>query len=460
MEKELNKIFETPDQFIDRVLNPEYIAELMDEHDHQIRGGLFHPAMTVWLMMYQRLSDKASLIEAVQAFHAGVGGVLNNRSTKKIEEASFCTGGFSQARTRLPEKAVEEIVDTLNEAIIGSHPEHHWNGRHVYALDGTDFRVLAGGDLLKEFPPSRNSKNKSPWSTIRSVIATHITTGVALRAANGPMYGKKAVGEVSLSRDVISQLPENSVAVVDGGIGTFIVAYTAIKAGHDVLFALSEVRAKQALGKSCKKDGELSCTWKPGHHTQRKYPEIPEEAVLNGRMIRYTVKQPGFKQKVLYLFTTLKFPVEQIIELYALRWNIETDFRTLKTAMKMELLDVRSASMARKEIALGIAAYNIVRHLLAYAAHEANLKPRDISFTSFATRIRYVGMSTALKEITDANKIAHRLIDRLSQLAHPKRKKRKSRPRKILRHPQQFPHWTTKSRAAYAKKGNKLAKWH
>jgi len=31
---------------------------------------------------------------------------------------------------------------------------------------------------------------------------------------------------------------------------------------------------------------------------------------------------------VLYLSTTLQPPVDEIVELYGLRWNIETDLRT------------------------------------------------------------------------------------------------------------------------------------
>ncbi len=349
------------------------------------------------------------------------------------------------------------MVDRLNEAIIGSHPQHLWQGRHAYIVDGTDFRIRAEGDVKKEFPPSHSGKKEAAWSSVKSVVATHVVTGIALRAVSGPMYGKKAVSEVGLFPDVISQLPGHSIVLADRGLGTFFVAFTAVKEGHDVLLRLTEERAKQALGRKIpQKNGESICTWKPGERTQKKYPKISIDDQISGRIIKHTVHQPGFEPKVLFLFTTLTLPVDQIVSLYALRWNIETDFRSMKTALKMELLDVRSASMVRKEIALGIAAYNMVRHLLAYSAHQANLQPREVSFKYYASRVRSIGIHLAAAvSLTDEQRetILARLSDRLYQIKHPNRPRaRPSRPRKVLHKPRPFPCWTTSARKMYRKK--------
>ena len=188
------KPLESPDKFIDRVLSPEYVRNLMSEAGCDIRRGVFHPVMTMWLMIYQRISGRSSLAHALAAFHKGVGGVLMERGNRLRSEVSISTGGLSQARTRIPEAAVAAMVDTLNETIIGSHPEHLWHGRNAYVLDGTDFRALAEGDIRKEYPPSRDDKRSSSWSTIRSVIATHVITGVAVRPESGAMYGPHACG--------------------------------------------------------------------------------------------------------------------------------------------------------------------------------------------------------------------------------------------------------------------------
>lgn len=446
--EEQHQNIETADQFVNRVLSPEYVMNLMHSVGYELRSGIFHPAMTVWLMMYQRICGKTTLAETVGAFRNGAGGALMERCDRSATDVSLCTGGLSQARTRLPEEAVHAMADTINEAIIRSQSGHLWHGRSAYVLDGTDFRVLAEGDIRKEYPPSRDSKRTSPWSTIRSVIATHVVTGVAVGAATGPMYGRKAVGEVGLSQEVIADLPANSIMVADRGLGTFFVAFSTAQRGHDVLVRLTEVRAKQALeGKLPKSDSDVPCVWKPAKHTQQTY-SISGEQELHGRLIRHTVYKNGARPTVLFLFTTLNFPLEEIISLYALRWNVETDFRTLKTSMKMELLNVRTAAMARKEIALGICAYNIVRHILAYAAHKANVPPRSISFTRYAILVKYVGLNIlTAKDDAAREQALLTLTTRLHQTALPKRRKpRTYRPRKVLRQPEPYQRWTTRTR--------------
>ena len=56
------------------------------------------------------------------------------------------------------------------------------------------------------------------------------------------------------------------------------------------------------------------------------------------------------------IVTTLLEPAQisphELAELYAMRWNIEVDFRTLKAAMNMDVLRCKSPAMVKKEIAV------------------------------------------------------------------------------------------------------------
>lgn len=72
------------------------------------------------------------------------------------------------------------------------------------------------------------------------------------------------------------------------------------------------------------------------------------------------------------LITTLLDPCQasacEINALYAMRWNIEVDFRTLKTDMRMEVLRCKSPAMVEKEIAVYLLTYNLVRWVMVQAA--------------------------------------------------------------------------------------------
>ena len=62
------------------------------------------------------------------------------------------------------------------------------------------------------------------------------------------------------------------------------------------------------------------------------------------------------------------------------RWNIEVDFRNLKTTLGMVALSCKTAAMNEKEIWVYFLAYNLIRLLMLKAALFNNTLPRNLSF--------------------------------------------------------------------------------
>jgi hypothetical protein len=69
-----------------------------------------------------------------------------------------------------------------------------------------------------------------------------------------------------------------------------------------------------------------------------------------------------------------------LFELYRARWQIELDLRSIKTSMRMDVLRCKSPQMVKKEIAVYLLAYNLVRAVMAQAAHLGRVLPRQLSF--------------------------------------------------------------------------------
>ena len=49
-----------------------------------------------------------------------------------------------------------------------------------------------------------------------------------------------------------------------------------------------------------------------------------------------------------------QYPPEDIIALYAQRWNVELNLRHVRTPLHMEALDGKSVDIVRKELGLGV----------------------------------------------------------------------------------------------------------
>src|ERR1035441_10172567 len=146
-----------------------------------------------------------------------------------------------------------------------------------------------------------------------------------------------------------------------------------------IVARLTEIRARSLQGGKLPSQADKWMDWKPSSWDRAAHPDLPADACIRVRLIAAPVVRRG-KAIQLYLVTTLDLGVEQILELYGFRWEIELDLRSLKQTVHLHSLRSKTPAMAEKELILGVTAYNFVRAAILVAAEAANLDPRRISF--------------------------------------------------------------------------------
>ena len=108
------------------------------------------------------------------------------------------------------------------------------------------------------------------------------------------------------------------------------------------------------------------------------------QACLVVRIVRYTVRQRGFRTRQVKLLTTLLdpqvYPAEALAELYGQRWRIETNFRHLKQTLGLDVLHCKSVAGVEKEIVMFALVYNLVRAVMLAEAQRRGVPPDRISF--------------------------------------------------------------------------------
>jgi len=165
--------------------------------------------------------------------------------------------------------------------------------------------------------------------------------------------------------------------------------------------------------------------------SKQEYSDLPEsitvrEFAVNGRIYLTT------------LLNAKSYHKQELAILYKQRWKIELDFRSIKTNMGMEMLRCKTPDRVRKEIAIHLLGYNIIRGNLAQAASQHEKIPRQLSFRS-AVQL----LIQASKQIVGLNE--NRLINALQELLKAMastaigKQKRKSQPRAVKRRPKPFP---------------------
>ena len=101
----------------------------------------------------------------------------------------------------------------------------------------------------------------------------------------------------------------------------------------------------------------------PNYMDVEAYENMPETMEI--RLIRYTISQKGKRDSTIYLATSLMdadaYPAESIVTLYAKRWNIELEYRNLKSTMNLDVLKGESMDVIHKEIMMHIIAQSLIR---------------------------------------------------------------------------------------------------
>jgi hypothetical protein len=355
---------------------------------------------------------------------------------------SIHTGAYSDARQKMPVKAAERVGDRVFEHLTQTWREAlpGWN-RRVFVLDGSSLEMPHTKELVAAYPPGSNQHGESHWSLLRVLVAQELTTAIAGRPCWGPMYGPRAVSEQALTEQILDRLPDRSVLMGDINFGVFTVAFAATQRGHDVLFRLEESRAR-ALGRGLPLTAgtdEKVC-WRPSRWERKKHPDLPADACVQGRLIVEQGTDSNGASVMLYFFTTLDLEVKQIRELYGKRWNVETDLRSLKNTLQLDMLRCQSPDMIAKELILAITGYNLVRAVMNVAAEQNDLDPRRLSFSRSQDVVNAAlpGLDAAQSPAEYQTRLK-RMIQRVASCKLPDRSERPPRPRTMWGHSRKYP---------------------
>jgi hypothetical protein len=405
----------------------------------------------MWLLVLQRLQGGGSLQSAVLELLRGLPASFWPRPCKRVRQwrehgtvPSSHTGAYNQARQALPLSIVEKSCDRIFQQLVTrmdqARPEE---APRAFVLDGSTLRAPHSPELCELYPPGSNQHGEAHWPLLRVLVAHEVYTGLAMRPAWGAMHGAAAVSEQGLLERLIDRLPSGSTVMGDANFGVFSVAYAAAQRAHPVLLRLTADRARRLAGGDLQDGIDRALVWKPSPADRKAHPDLPADACLSGRLIvRLVQPDNGAKAFLLALFTTLPWSQPELLRLYGQRWAIETDLRTLKSELCLEQLTCSTPDMVAKEIDMAIAAYNLVRAMIAIASEQSGIAPRGYSFTKVRAIVRTFGPTLAdARSQTEANRIFGVMMRCVQQSKLPRRKrKRPSYPRAAWKRRSGLPH--------------------
>ena len=421
------------------LLDAAMVDEALKAEKVRFHNCIYTPIVTLCLFLSQ-------VIDPDHSCRASVARLIAWRVFQGLPPCGQETGTYCDARNRLPTAVVRRLVhETARRGEIEAAESWLWNGRRVYLVDGTTVSMPDTPENQAAFPQPRAQKPGLGFPIARLAILISLWTGLVRDLAMGPYKGK-ATGETALFRKMLEALKAGDVVVGDRCFGSYFLLAELSRRGVDGAFRMHQrrkcdFRRGRILGR-----GDHVVEWtkpaRPDWMSEAEYAIYPD--VMKIRELRYKISVPGYRTSDLTVTTTLldaeAYPAAELATLYGGRWHIETDLRSIKCDMHMDVLRCKTPEMVEKEVWIHLLGYNLIRRTMVRAAAAAGLAPREVSFkgtlqtmTAFQDALRWTEKEERqrLWAALLAAISGHRVGDRPGRV-EPRAIKRRPKPHKIL----------------------------
>ena len=314
-------------------------------------------------------------------------------------------------------------------------------------MDGTTLSMPNTRANQRSYPQPKSQKPGLGFPLVRLVCLFSLTTGAVLDAAWGPYRGK-GKGELSLFRKLWARLQRGDVLLRDRYYCAYFDIARWLRAGVDFVGRVHQARIVDfRQGKRVGKNERL-VEWtrpkqRPRWLSKRAYRRMPE--TLTMRLIRVDVGQLGFRTRRITVATTLLdwelYPAGDVAALYRSRWHAELDLRWLKVTLGMDVLRGKSPQIVRKEIWAHLLAYNLIRSVMAQAAVEHGVLPRQLSFKAPLQTLHAFAMSLWLLPSSRVHRLYATMLAAIATHGGGDRPDR-FEPRARKRRPKPYPYLT------------------
>jgi hypothetical protein len=269
---------------------------------------------------------------------------------------------LSQRRQALPFSVFAELLKLLLRSIAGTAEKAFYKGLRLAALDAVEFNLCNTPQINGRLKKGCNqSKKPAAFAKLRCAVLLE----VMLHNPLGARLGLNGESEWQLAQGLLEHCPAKCLLLGDRlyGCAAFVIG------AHKVLEKIQSfllVRVKlgiKAKRQKVLKDGsclvEISSYQSEGNHKNAETMVVRE--------IRATLRRKGCQSVHVRFWTTLldekKYPAEELVRLYASRWEHELYFRELKRELRVnKALQSQTVETAAQELAAMIIGSSLIAH--------------------------------------------------------------------------------------------------
>jgi hypothetical protein len=372
-------------------LAPALILDLLGKLSVTFRQRVLPPVLVVQLLVLRILEGNTAYTHLPH-----------------LAGTSFTASAFCQALGRLPLELLQMLLafaaqtDAANATAL-------FFGHRVLVIDAVCVSMPDTPELAKHYGYGTGQRPGLGFPVAKLLMLLDLSTGLIRRVLVNPFR----THELSRTHKLHPELAPGDILLGDRAFASFVhLALLLAQSCHGVFRAHQRLAWKIAtpskghmrgrILRTLNREDRLVVYRKPGLRpvwiSVEDYAALPDEITV--RELRYHVSRKGFRSRTMMLVTTLRdpqrYPRLELARLYGLRWQIETQFRHLKSTLNMDVLKGKSVAIVEREILAYVLVFNLLTREIRHAAVTFDAAPDRLSFLD-AVRWILTGMGTATR---------------------------------------------------------------
>lgn len=356
------------------------------------------------------------------------------------KKALVAPSALVQGRQRLGDEAVKNVFKKIATHWYTKHQFETWNGLNLLAVDGVVWRTQDTPENRTEFGSASNQSGDTAFPQIRMVCLMELTSHQLIDSS----FAGYKTNEMPLAESLIEQTPDNSLTMFDRGFYSLGLLHKWHGQGNQRHWLIPAKKTlKYEVIRSFSRNDKL-IRLSPTPQSRKRYPNLPD--FIEARLVSKTVK--GKPCEIITSLTDpMRYPSDDIVDLYSHRWEIELGYREMKQTLLNSEYTLRSKrpDMVKQELWGLLLAYNLIRVAMTEAAQHKGIWPNQMSFASCSTAVIQFLLLTPLSSPGKLPVFYDVLITHLTNFTLPTRREDRLYPRAIKPKP---PKYETKKKNA------------
>jgi DDE family transposase len=335
----------------------DHLNQLLRQSGCVWRDRLLTPMLTLRLFLTQILNGNCAIA-----------------ALRQLSGIDFAPSSYCEARNRMPMQLLQSLLQWMQ-----SHAEQSFGlvktvGARVLIADGSTYSMEDTPPLREHFDLPKGTRPGVGYPMGKLMGLLDAATGLFVSLLALPLFQHDMRGVIGLH----PMLRDGDILLGDRAFCSF--AHLALLKARGVFACVRLHQRRKAPARGVNRWHKPQAV--PAWMDATTFALLP--AFLEVRLVRHTIAQAGYRTRHVLIATTLMdqtlWPDEKIADLYGQRWRIETCFDHLKTTMNMNALRCKTVEGVRKELAIYLAVYNLVRLAMLQSAQRQRVSSWRISF--------------------------------------------------------------------------------